>query len=231
MTDLVWGKWRARVENVQHPLRHYKAQVRVLGRDDDLPPEALPWAEYELPLGTRENNGGVSPVEPGDYVWVEFVGGDTRCPVITGGCLHAPGGVLNMPHEAFAGDKSYKHKRTDKQPKPPAPQYHGNPVLSLYGTLLEIEKMGGFRITHKGSGSAVEVTAGGQFVLHAEAETFLSSKGDALVEADAKLTVIVKGNADMQSEGDFSIKADGKLSLYGKGGVKMGGASFDWKKG
>ncbi|WP_279448412.1 hypothetical protein [Aeromonas hydrophila] len=51
------------------------------------------------------------------------------------------------------------------------------------------------------------------------------------MEADAKLTVIVKGNADMQSEGDFSIKADGKLSLYGKGGVKMGGASFDWKKG
>lgn len=231
MSDPVWGRHRAIVESVDHPLRHYKAQVRVLGRDEGLTPESLAWAEYELPLGTRENNGGVSPVEPGDYVWVEFVGGDTRAPVITGGCLYAPGGVLNMPHEAFAGDQAYKHKRTDKQPKPPAPQYHVNPVLSLYGALLEIEKAGGFRVTHKGSGSAIEVTASGQFVLHGEAETFLSSKGDALVEGGGKLTVIVKGNADVESDGDISLKAKGKLSLFGKGGVEMGGASFNWKKG
>lgn len=231
MSDPVWGRQRAIVESVDHPLRHYKAQVRVLGRDEGLPPESLAWAEYELPLGTRANNGGVSPVEPGDYVWVEFVGGDTRAPVITGACLYAPGGVLNMPHEAFAGPESYQHKRTDKQPKPPAPQYHGNPTLSLYGTLLEIEKAGGFRVTHKGSGSAVEVTASGQFVLHGEAESFLSSVGDMLVEGDAKLTVIVKGNADMKSDGDISLKANGKLSLFGKGGVEMGGASFNWKKG
>lgn len=231
MSDPVWGRWRAVVESVDHPQRHFKAQVRVLGRDEGVPPEALAWAEYELPLGTRANNGGVSPVEPGDYVWVEFVGGDTRAPVITGGCLYAPGGVLNMPHEAFAGSEAYQHKRTDKQPKPLAPEYHTNPVLSLYGTLIEIEKAGGFRVTHKGSGSGVEVTGTGQFVLHSEAETFLSSKGDALVEADAKLTVIVKGDAAMESDGDFSIAAKGKLSLTGKGGVEMGGASFNWKKG
>lgn len=231
MTDPVWGRWRAVVENINHPKKHYKAQVRVLGRDEGLPPESLAWAEYILPLGTRANNGAVCPVEPGDYVWVEFVGGDTRAPLITGACLYAPGGVLNMPHEAFAGPDSYQHKRTDKQPKPPAPEYHGNPTLSLYGTLVEIEKVGGFRITDKGSGSAVEVTKSGQFVLHCEAETFLSSKGDALVEADAKLQVIVKGNADMKSEGDFSVEAGGLLKLKGGAGVEMGGPSFNWKKG
>ena len=231
MIDPVWGRHRAVIENVQHPLRHYKAQVRVLGRDEGLPVEALAWAEYELPLGTRANNGGVSPVEVGDYVWVEFVGGDTRAPVITGGCLYAPGGVLNMPHEAFAGAEAHKHKRTERQPKPPAAAYHTNPVLSLYGVLLEIEKAGGFRVTHKGSGSAVEVTQSGQFVIHSEAETFLSSKGDALVEGDGKLEVIVKGNVDVKTDGDFSVQAKGKLVLTGKGGVEVGGPSFNWKKG
>jgi hypothetical protein len=231
MSDPVWGRWRALVDNVEHPLNHYKARVRVLGRDDGLPPELLAWAEYELPLGTRANNGGVSPVEPGDYVWVEFVGGDTRAPVITGGCLYAPGGVLNMPHEAFAGSQAYQHKRTDKQPKPAAPKYHTNPVFSLYGTLFEIEKAGGFRLTHKASGSAVEINKDGQFVLHGEAESFFSSKGDALVEGEGKLTIIVKGNAALESDGDISLKAKGKLSLIGKGGVDMGGASFNWKKG
>lgn len=229
MIDPVWGRWRAVIESVDHPQRHYKAKVRVLGRDDDLPVELLPWAEYELPLGTRANNGGVSPVEPGDYVWVEFVGGDTRAPVITGGCLYAPGGVLNMPHEAFAGELAYQHKRTDKQPKPPAAEYHTNPVFSLYGTLVEVEKVGGFRITHKPSGSAVEVNKDGQFVLHGEAETFLSSKGDALAEFDSKLQVIVKGNAEMKSEGDFSVEAGGLLKLKGAAGVEMGGPSFNWK--
>lgn len=228
MTEPVWGRWRAVVANVNHPLKHYKAQVRVLGRDDSLPDESLAWAEYELPLGTRHNNGGVSPVEVGDYVWVEFVGGDTRAPVITGGCLYAPGGVLNMPHEAFAGSEAYQHKRTGRQPKPPAAEYHGNPVLSLYGTLLEIEKGGGYRITHKGSGSAVEVTASGQFVLHSEAEIFQSSAKDTVQECGGKLEVIIKGDCSVKTDGNYSVKAGGSIELIAGGAVKMGGTGFDW---
>ncbi|WP_429169423.1 phage baseplate assembly protein V [Aeromonas hydrophila] len=231
MTDPVWGRHRAVVEDVDHPQKHYKARVRVLGRDDGLPVESLPWAECVLPLGTRENNGAATPVAVGDFVWVEFVGGDTRAPLITGGCLYAPGGVLNMPHEAFAGSESYQHKRTDKQPKPVAPGYNENAVLSLYGTLVEACKGGGFRVTDKGSGSGVEIAKSGQFILHVEAETFLSSKGDALVEGDGKLQVIVKGPAAIESDADISLKAKGKLSLEGGAGVEMKGPSFNWKKG
>ncbi|TND51980.1 hypothetical protein CF123_17840 [Aeromonas veronii] len=231
MSDKLYGRYRAKVENVDHPEGHYKVQVRLLFLWDDWPAEALPWAEPELALGTRKNNGAAIPLEVGDLVWVVFEAGDSRAPVITGGCLYAPEGVLNMPHEAFGGSESYQHKRTDKQPAPEAGGYYENPVFSLYGTLFEAMKKGGFRLTHKASGSAVEVTKAGQFVLHGEAETFLSSKGDALVEGDGKLTVIVKGNASVESDGDISLKAKGKLSLVGKGGVEMGGASFNWKKG
>ncbi|MGL5293648.1 MAG: phage baseplate assembly protein V [Aeromonas sp.] len=222
MADLLTGKHRAQVANVNHPLKHYKAQVWVLGRDEGLPLEALPWAECVAPLGGRVNSGIALPVEVGDFVWVEFVGGDSRSPLIVGSCLYAPGGEPNLPHEALAGSDCYQHKRTALQPTPPAPEYHQNPVFSLYGTLIEIEKKGGFRLTHKMSGSAVEITKDGAVVIHGSTALYLSSEDDALVEVGGNLKFAVKG--------DTELAATGVLKMSGTGGVEVSGPSFNWVK-
>lgn len=225
------GEYRAIVTDVNHPQQHYKAQVRVLGLWDDMRNEDLPWAEPRLPLGTRANMGGGIPCEVGDLVWVVFDHGDTRCPIITGGCLYAPGGELNMPHEAFAGKQAHQHKRTDKQPKPEAAPYHANATLSLYGILAELTKEGALRFTHKASGSAVELTSAGEIVLHGEKGVFQSSAGDTIQEVGGALKVTIKGNAQLETEGDYSVKAAGNVSFEAGGSYSFKGAGAAWKLG
>lgn len=227
----LYGKWRAVVVNTKHPDKHYKAQIRVLGLWDKWPDAALPWAEYILPLGTRDNSGGAIPSEVGDLVWVEFDQGDTRCPFIVGGCLYAPGGVPNMPHEAIAGSKAHKHKRTDKQPKPSAAAYHQNAVYSLYGILIELTKDSALRFTHKASGSAVELTSEGKIVLHGEKDVYLSSQGDTIQEAKGALEVTIKGNASLVTDGNYSVKAKGSVSFEAGGAYSFKGASVAWTLG
>ena len=225
------GSWRARVENTAHPLKHYKVQIRVLGLWDDTPAAALPWAEYKLPLGTRPGMGGCVPCEVGDLVWVEFEQGDTRCPIVTGGCLHAPGGVPNMPHESFGGPDAYQHKRGEKQPKPEAAAYHGNFAYSLNGILIELTKEGALRFTHKGSGSAIELTSGGEILIHSEAGIFESASGDKLTEIGGGLTVKVSGSVKLEAGGDYSVKAGGGINFEAGGAYSFKGTGASWSLG
>lgn len=225
------GKHRAVVVDTNHPEGHYKVSIRVLGLWDDMPDWDLPWAEYILPLGTRDNSGGAVPSEVGDLVWVEFDHGDTRCPIIVGGCLYAPGGVPNMPHEAIAGRKAFQHKRTDKQPKPAAAKYHKNAVASLNGILIEVTKESALRFTHKASGSAVELTSDGQIVLHGEKNVYQSSQGDTIQEAQGALQVTIKGDASLVTDGNYSVKAKGSVSFEAGGSYSFKGASAAWKLG
>lgn len=199
------SRYRAVVENTTHPEGLYMVQVRVLGLWDDWAADALPWAEYELPLGARPNSGVAFPVEKGDLVWVEFEHGDTRSPVITGSCLYAPNKIPNLPHEAIAGPDAYQHKRGDGEPTPAAAEYHKNTVLSLNGVLIEIEKSGAYRVTQKASGTAIEIASGGQVVIHAEADAFISTTGD------------------------MKLTAGGKIGVEAGGAIEMRGSNFDWK--
>lgn len=217
------SRYRAVVENTKHPLNLYMVQIRLLGLWDDLAADALPWAEYELPLGARANSGVACPAEKGDLVWVEFEHGDSRAPVITGSCQYAPNKVPNLPHEAFAGQSKYQHKRGDDEPKPDAPNYHQNTVLSLNGVLVEIEKSGAYRLTQKASGSAIEIAKGGQIVIHGESDLYLSATG--------KMKMKIKGDMTVETEGNYNFKAGGKISFEAGGAYSFKGASASWTLG
>mgnify|MGYP000418643295 CR=1 FL=1 len=88
--ELITTQKRAKVENVDHPDGLLKCQVRLVGLWDGVPLDALPWAEYHLPVGARFNDGDFKPCQVGDYVWVRFDEGDSRYPIITGSCYFAP---------------------------------------------------------------------------------------------------------------------------------------------
>ena len=223
MDKTMLGSWRAKVVSVEHPQKLYKVQIQVLGLWEELGPAELPWAEYRLPLGTRANMGGSIPCEVGDLVWVEFDQGDSRCPIITGACHYAPGGVLNMPHEAFGGPEAYQHKRTDDEPKPEAAAYHANLAFSLHNILIELTKESALRFTHKPTGSAVELTSAGDILLHGEKNITQT--------AAEKWTVFVVGNIELNTKGDYAVKADGKMSFEAGGTLSFKGTNAEWKLG
>lgn len=186
----------------------YVAQVTALGTaaeylmvQVDVPelfagaePDALPWATYSLPLGARENEGDFSPVDVGDWVWVDFpfvTHGevDTRRPRIKGAMLSAPNKVPTMPHELFDGKEKLVHKRTASEPKPVAAAPFQARVITVGECTVEIEKAGAFRITNRPTGTSFEITKDGEVVNHSETDQFMSATKKTLVESGESVDV------------------------------------------
>lgn len=216
------GQHVALVENTTDPLKQMRAQVRVHGLFTGTV-DTLPWAEYLLPIGARPNEGNFTPAQVGDYVWVDFpYDGDTRRPRIVGSVHFCPGGVPNLPHEAWDGPDQIEHKRTGGEPVPEdAEKYHSNCVYSQHGIVIEIVKPseegnGGIRITHKSSGSALEISPeGGSIVIHSENAVYLSSNGnlEAVIGGDAEIEA--GGDVKIETSGDVTVEAGGQLVAKG----------------
>lgn len=163
------GEYVAEVVNVNDPQHWMRVQVRVFDIFDDVPTADLPWATYKLPLGVRPADGGMTPVQVGDQVWVDFpFNGDTRRPRITGGVHFIPQGKPNLPAEMWQGPGQVQHKRTPDEPTPATPGYHEDVVFKQHGVLVQLTKSGELRATQLSSGTALEIVADGSIVLHAE---------------------------------------------------------------
>jgi|GEM_PF-3802465 len=202
---LLHGEYRAVVVSTEDPAQLMRAKVRLLSVWDDLTDDVLPWAEYKLPIGARMNEGGFEPCLVDDYVWVDFINGDTRLPRITGSCHYAPDGIPNMPHEAFAGEEKHTHLRHADEPTPPVPQYHDAVVFSRFGVLIEIAPDSSYRLTHKASGTSFEFTNEGHSVLHTEGDTYRSGTG--------KLQENIEGNWVMNVGGTTTINSTGHVKV------------------
>lgn len=190
--SLMFGMYRCEVVSVNDPEKLMRAKIRIIGEWDGVNDVNLPWAEYMLPVGSRNNDGDFKPVVKGDLVWCNFDRGDSRYPIIVGSCFLAPNGTPNLPHESFAGGESYQHKRTAAQPIPDASGYHRDWVSTQNSVMVERALSGAYRVTHKPTGTAVEITKDGQFVLHVENDSFESTSHNKLLEAELKISVIGK---------------------------------------
>ena len=80
-----------------------RVQVRVAEIFSGIPDKYLPWATYQLPLGSRPGNGGIIPVQVGDIVWGRFDAGDSRQPIIVAAASSMPGGKPNLPMTSGKG--------------------------------------------------------------------------------------------------------------------------------
>lgn len=200
---------RAQVVNVTgDPQKLMRVQVRVIGLWDGVSDADLPWAEYRL-SSSRGRGGSFEPAEVGDWVWVDFPNGDTRYPRITGWCHYAPGGVPNMPHEAFAGPDSIVHKRNEDsgEPAPAAPVYHGSNVTEKHGVVIEINPSGEYLITQRTTGTAIRVTADGAVTIHGQSKVFMSSVSDTVMNVGGNLITKVAGNWEMDVGGTINETA------------------------
>lgn len=77
------GRYPAIVKSYNQTRRTCRVEIPGLTEGADV----LPEAELEYPIGDK-SRAGVNPTEieitPGDTVWVAFIGGDARYPIITG---------------------------------------------------------------------------------------------------------------------------------------------------
>ncbi|MFG6375666.1 MAG: phage baseplate assembly protein V [Desulfovibrio sp.] len=229
-------QYRGQVVSVSDPKRELRVQVRVFDFFDGVPDADLPWATYNLPVGVRPGDGFFIPVKVGDYVWVDFLNGDTRHPRIISGLHQMPGGVPNLPPEAFEGGGQFEHKRTDEEPKPDKPGYHEDITFKQNGVLIQLTQSGAMRFTNCNSGTAVEVTKDGELVFHCEKDIFMSATGNCLMDIKGNYELKVGGSATMTSTKNMSVgsskeslnfQAAKEGKMIGPGGLSFTGpASF-----
>jgi len=77
------GRYPAIVKSYDQTTRQCRVSIEGVTNGGDI----LPLAEIEYPIGDKSLNGGnATEIEilPNDTVWVAFIGGDPRYPIITG---------------------------------------------------------------------------------------------------------------------------------------------------
>ncbi|HHG3329130.1 TPA: phage baseplate assembly protein V [Vibrio parahaemolyticus] len=204
-SNKMYGRYRAEVVNTEHPQGLYMVSVRVLGLWDEIADEALPYAEFELPLGAKPSRGHVVPVEEGDFVWVEFPrNGDTRYPLITGSVYHAPEYKSNLPDDV--NGEAYQHKRSAGEPEPAAYDRKDD-LYERFGLREQKSHTGGWQITHVASGTAIEITPLGECVIHTEGNQWRSGTGNLTEQFAKDVKLDVGGGQTITISKDSILKA------------------------
>ena len=199
------GTYVGEILDVKDAEKRCRVKVNVYDVFDGVPVADLPWANFSLPLGSRKGEGAINPVQKGDKVWIQFVNGDTRRPLIVGAAQASPGGVVNLPPEVCDGGGQYNHKRTERQPKPDKPPYYEDAVLCQNRALIQLCRSGNIRVTQMDSGSAIEILPSGHMVLHCEGDMFVSVKGNTLEEYEGDVDQVIKGNFTKNVEGAMTL--------------------------
>lgn len=101
---LMPGRYPAVVVSYDWQKRTCRIEIPGLTDGGDVMPEA----EIEYPIGDKSRLGDYATeieISPGDTVWVAFIGGDPRYPVITG---------YRNPHAGNSGDwRRWHHKNIE----------------------------------------------------------------------------------------------------------------------
>lgn len=155
------GRYPAIVKTYSQAKRTCRVEIPGLTDGGDVMPEA----EIEYPIGDKSKSGAHSTeieIVPGDTVWVAFIGGDPRYPIITG---------WRNPQTGNSTDWRRWH--------------HANMEL-LADTLMKLIAGGNFLIK---SGATVTVEAGAELNVTAVGSVTVNTDADATVTAKGKATI------------------------------------------
>lgn len=188
-----------------------RVQVRIKGLWDAISDSDLPWASLKLPIGAGANRGDYSPLQSGDYVWVDFPFSahgrkDRRQPRITGSVHVAPNEVPLLPHEAFKGSEAYQHQRSGDEPTAKQADYATSKVLTYNGSTIEMAEGGVLRLYTRATGAILELNGEGKVLVKGASDITITTPADLKIRAN-NIDIKASGTVDMQSGGNTTIKA------------------------
>ncbi|HAV1601624.1 TPA: baseplate protein [Enterobacter hormaechei subsp. xiangfangensis] len=196
------GKYKAMVGNTKHPDGLMMCQVKLVTLWDGIPEEALPWAEYQLPIGAA-----FVPAKTGDLVWVEFPqDGDSRFPLITGACMVAPKGTPNVPPESSGKGKPFQQAQVSGAPALPVISPTADTVGRRNGLIEQRSKGGAIMFTHEKSGSRFGFNDEGEVFIYAAKNLHFYSGGTITMESVGDYTQKT-AKYTLTASGDMTIKA------------------------
>lgn len=199
------GLQRGIVAAVDDPQQRKRCRVRVIGvHRDEVPVEALPWAEWSGTAG--KGFGDIPSLEVGDPVFLLFEKNDRRFPVIFGGWLSYQGGTNDMPNELL-GDYAKNQQRWVRVDRA------GNKItMSPLPEELFIELQSGeAKITLRG--------LDGTFEIQTEARTVVRSPQVQVIGAEVvsveteRLLATVSGEATIRSEDVVNISGATQVNI------------------
>jgi hypothetical protein len=218
----------ARVVSVDDSERLLRVQVRVfVMHPESLTDKECPWAEFAPPPGNRDNAGTFIPVEPGDYVWVDFpYDGDVRRPRLLGSVHYAPDSEPYFPHEAWLGPDAVEHKREEWEPMPSEREYFKQGAISHKGIVIEFVE-DSVIVTQRETGTAIEITPEGDLTLHGEKNVYISAQEN--IRIHAKQNIVIDALNVTVSGAISCMLAGGTASIFlaNSGGECSGHFHFD----
>ena len=221
MTGALNNSYQAKIVSVDHPKGLFLAKIRLLGLWDNIAEQDLPWGEFLLPLGCRQNEGQHIPVNVGDLVWIDFPRmGDTRYPRIIGSCYFAPDYNSELPTNG-----SYGKGATGE---PPAPELSlKDNVYERYGLQEYKTTSGTWGVVHIETGTRLEISKGG-IVIHSEGDNFRSSTGNTTEKVAGDLNTEVKGNVTSKTGGNVTSKTGGSVKMTISGNMDVSAAAISF---
>jgi uncharacterized protein involved in type VI secretion and phage assembly len=207
------GRYVGEVVSVDDAGKLLRVKVNVYDIFDGIPVANLPWTYISQSFGGRTNEGLTIPLHVGDVVWVEFIHGDTRRPLIVGGVQTNLNGIPNSPDDAWGGAGKYTHKRSGSEPAVPEPDYYKDVVFKQNNALIQLCNGGNIRITQMTSGSAIELLPTGDIVIHCEGNIYASATGNLTASIQGNATATVTGNVNIESKAVATLKASTSITL------------------
>ncbi len=207
------SKKRAVIVGTKHPGGLMRAQVRLLPEWAGVPEDALPWAEYLMPIGNA-----FTPTTTGDPVWVEFpytdVRGrpDTRRPLIVGAAQDSPGGVPNVPPEASGQGSPWEPEPVEGAPTRPSLSSSEDYVIHR-NNILEVRTAGGgYEIANTAAGSRIGMNEAGEVYVISPGNLVLNAGGDIIGKAVGKVMLESGAEMEMKAGEAMDLNAAGKLT-------------------
>lgn len=207
------GMYLAEVMDVGDPEKRCRVRLYVYDVFDNVANDDLPWANSVLPAGSRPGERSITPLKAGDKVWAQFVGGDTRRPLILGCAQAAPEGKVNLAPEACQGEGQFEHKRGENQPQVDSPPYYEDVVVCQNHALIQLCRAGNIRVTQMDSGSAIEIAPSGDIIIHTEGKLFMSVEGETLLEYAGSVTEHFKSDLTTIIDGGWTLSANGGSTM------------------
>lgn len=208
-----YGKYAGVVRDVEDPLGigRLRALVpSVLGEDVE-----TGWALPCAPFGGGKNRGMLFMPEPGDTVWVEFLGGDVSQPVWSGAFWGAP---ESSGQQDDLAEETGAEVPTTFEDKPAGPGLHVLRTKANHCIALDDE--GDIVVTHGQGKTEVRLNKDDEVLLKSEkAELRLKQDGGVVVKTEkATLTLAQDGTVTLKCEEAVSVQSSKDVSVHSTGG-------------